>query len=114
VPGIQVSSGAINFANDVVGSNSSQALIITNTGTATLTIAQVTETGSAFGVSGFSLPLNVSAGQQTTITVAFQPTLVGGAFGNITIVSNAPSSPTPVTLSGTGIAATLTLGISHG
>jgi hypothetical protein len=56
--------------------------------------------------------LNVSAGQQTTITVAFQPTLVGGAFGNITIVSNAPSSPTPVTLSGTGIAATLTLGIS--
>jgi hypothetical protein len=58
------------------------------------------------------LPLNVNAGQQTTITVAFLPTSVGTVSGNISIVSNAPTSPTPVGLSGTGIAATLTLGIS--
>jgi hypothetical protein len=112
VAGIQVSSSSFNFGNEVVGSNSSQALIITNTGTATLTITQVTETGSAFSVSGFSLPLNVSVGQKTTITVAFQPTAVGAASGNISIVSNAPNSPTSVGLTGTGIAATLTLGIS--
>ena len=96
----------------MVGNNSSQALIITNTGTATLTITQVAETGSAFKVSGFSAPLNVSVGQKTTITVAFRPTTVGAASGNISIVSNAPGSPTSVGLSGTGIAATLTLGIS--
>jgi len=112
VPGIQVSSSTINFGSDVVGSNSSQALIITNTGTATLTINQVTETGAAFSVSGFSLPLNVNVGQHTMITVAFQPTAVGAVSGNISIVSNAPSSPTAVGLTGTGIAATLTLGIS--
>jgi Abnormal spindle-like microcephaly-assoc'd, ASPM-SPD-2-Hydin len=112
VPGIQLSSSSINFGNDVVGSNSSQALIITNTGTATLTIAQVTETGAAFGISGFSLPLNVNVGQQTIITVAFRPTSVGAVSGNISILSNAPSSPTAVGLTGTGIAATLTLGIS--
>jgi hypothetical protein len=111
VAGIQVSSSSINFGNDVVGSNSSQALIITNTGTATLTITHLTETGSAFSVSGFSLPLNVSAGQQTTILVTFRPSTVGAASGNISIVSNAPASPTSVGLSGTGIAATLTLGI---
>ena len=111
-PAIQVNSSSINFGNDVVGSKSSQLLIITNTGTATLTITQVNETGSAFGVSGFSLPLNVNAGQQTTITVAFQPTAVGTVSGNISIVSNAPTSPTSVGLTGTGIAATLTLGIS--
>ena len=112
VAGIQVSSSSINFVSEVVGNNSSQALIITNTGTATLTITQVTEIGSAFSVSGFSVPLNVSVGQKTTITVAFQPTTVGAASGNISIVSNAPGSPTSVGLSGTGIAATLTLGIS--
>src|SRR5437879_5248125 len=39
--GIQVSSTSINFGNSVVGSNSSQVLIITNTGTATLSITQV-------------------------------------------------------------------------
>src|SRR5271163_1919584 len=37
-PAIQVSSSSINFGNDPVGTNSSQSLIITNTGTATLTI----------------------------------------------------------------------------
>jgi invasion protein IalB len=110
-PAIQVSP--INFGNDVVGTNLSQALIIKNTGTATLTITQVTETGSAFfTVSGFSLPLNVNAGQQTTITVVFLPTSVGPASGNISITSNAPTSPTSVALAGTGIAATLTLNIS--
>jgi hypothetical protein len=72
----------------------------------------VTETGSAFSVSGFSGPLNVSVGQKTTITVAFQPTTVGAVSGNISIVSNAPGSPTSVGLSGTGSAATPTLGIS--
>jgi Abnormal spindle-like microcephaly-assoc'd, ASPM-SPD-2-Hydin/Transmembrane protein 131-like N-terminal len=111
-PAIQVSPTSINFGNAVVGISLSQALIIRNTGTATLTISQVTATGSALSVSGFSLPLNVSAGQQTTITVAFLPTVVGSASGNISIVSNAPTSPTSVGLSGTGIAATLTLGIN--
>jgi hypothetical protein len=56
--------------------------------------------------------LNVNAGQQTTVTVAFQPTAVGATSGNISIVSNAPTSPTSVALAGTGIAPTLTLGIS--
>jgi hypothetical protein len=111
-PGIQVSSASINFGNDVVGSNSSQLLVITNTGTATLTLTQVNETGSAFSVSGYTLPLSVNAGNQTTITVAFLPTSVGAVSGNISIVSNAPTSPTSVGLSGTGIAATFTLGIS--
>jgi len=111
-PGIQVSSTSINFGNTVVGSTLSQVLIITNTGTATLSITQVTESGPAFAVSGFSVPLNVSAGQQTTMTVAFLPTSVGAASGNVSIVSNASTSPTSVALSGTGIAATLILNIS--
>jgi hypothetical protein len=112
VAGIQLSSNPISFGNGAVGGNSTQSLIITNTGTATLTITQVTETGSAFKVSGFTLPVNVNAGQQTTITVAFLPTAVGAVTGNISIVSNAPASPTSVTLNGTGIAATLTLSIN--
>jgi len=56
--------------------------------------------------------LNVNAGQQTTITVAYLPASVGPATGGISIVSNAPTSPTSVSLSGAGIAATLTLSIS--
>jgi hypothetical protein len=73
-PGIQVSSSSINFGNDPVGTNTSQALIISNTGTATLSISQVTISGStAFTVGGYSLPLSISAGQKTTITANFLP-----------------------------------------
>jgi hypothetical protein len=111
-PGIQLSSTSISFGNEVVGSNSSQILLITNPRTATLTITQVTETNPAFSVTGISLPLNVSPGQQTTMTVAFQPTAVGAASGNISIISNAPNSPNSIGLSGTGTAATATLSIT--
>ncbi len=104
-PAIQVNPTSINFGNDVVGTILSQVLIIKNTGTATLTISQITATGSGFSVSGFSLPLNVNAGQQTTVTVAFLPTSVATVSGNVSVVSNAPTSPTSVALTGTGIAA---------
>jgi len=111
-PAIQVNPTSVNFGNDVVGTNLSQALIIRNTGTAALTITQVNPTVSVFSVSGFSLPLNVAAGQQTTITVAFRPTTAGAVSGNLSMVSNAPGSPTSIGLSGTGVAATLTLNMT--
>src|SRR5207302_1041005 len=110
-PGIQVSPTSLNFGNAVTGSTLSQVLIITNTGTATLGITQVSEAGSAFfTVSGFSLPLNVNPGQQTSITADFLPTAVGTASGNISIVSNTPGSPLAISLSGTGMATTFLLG----
>jgi hypothetical protein len=112
-PAIQVNSTSVNFGSSVVGAGLSQVLIVTNTGTATLTITQVSETGSsAFSVSGLTLPVTVTAGNQTTITLNFLPASVGLATGNISIVSDAPTSPTSVALNGTGTAATFTLGIS--
>jgi len=111
-PAIQLSPTSINFGNAVVGVNLSQVLIVKNTGTATLTISQVNATGSGFSVSGFSLPLNVNVGQQATITADYLPTAVGSASGNISIVSNAPTSPSSVILSGTGIADTFILSIN--
>ncbi|HET8925075.1 MAG TPA: choice-of-anchor D domain-containing protein [Candidatus Acidoferrum sp.] len=114
-PAIQVTPNPVNFGSaDVVGTTTTQPLIIKNTGTATLTITQISASGAPFSVSGFSLPLNVNAGQQTTINSAFAPTATGLASGSISIVSNAAGSPTSVSLSGTAIAATLTLGITPG
>ena len=111
-PAIQVNPTSINFGSVVVGTTLSQSLIISNTGTATLSILQITVTGATFTTSGYSLPLSVNAGQQTTITVAFLPTAVPAVSGNISIVSNTTTSPTSVGLSGSGIAATFTLAIN--
>jgi len=110
-PSLKLSTTTMNFGSIVVGSNSSWVLILTNAGTATLNITQVTVTGSAYSASGYSLPLNVSPGQQTTITVNFKPATTGTASGSISLTSNAPNSPASVSLSGTGVAATYTLSI---
>jgi len=112
-PAIQMSSTSISFGSTVVGSNTSQTLIVNNTGTATLSITQVAQTGStSFALSGYSLPLSVNAGQHSTITVTFVPTAAGAVSGNISITSNAPTSPTSIALSGTGVAATKSLSVS--
>ena len=111
-PGIQVSSSSLGFGNDPIGTNLSQTFTITNTGSAPLSISQLTASGStAFTVSGFSLPLSVGAGQKTTVTANFLPASVGAVSGTISIASNASNSPT-VALSGSGIAATYTLAVS--
>src|SRR5258708_2073198 len=97
-PGIQLSSSSLGFGNDPVGTKLSQVLIITNSGSTALSITQVTATGStAFALSGFTLPLNVSVGQKTTITTSFLPATVGAVSGTISIVSNASTSAIPVT-----------------
>jgi len=112
-PGIQVSSSSINFGNDPVGTNMSQALIVTNTGTAALSITQVTASGStAFTLGGLSLPMSVSPGQKATITPNFLPASIGAASGSLSIASSASATPTSVALSGSGIAATYTLNVS--
>jgi hypothetical protein len=112
-PGIQISPSSVSFGNDPVGTKLWQTLTITNTGSATLSITQLTASGStAFTVSGFSLPLSVSPGQKATITVNFLPASVGAVSGSISIVSNASTTPTSVSLSGSGIAATYSLSVS--
>ena len=111
-PAIQANPTSVSFGNVVVGANQSKSLIISNTGNATLTITQINVTGTTFSASGYTLPLNINAGQQTAINASFLPTAVAAVSGNVSIVSNAPTSPTSVGLSGSGVAATLTLGIN--
>jgi fibronectin type 3 domain-containing protein len=53
-------------------------------------------------LSGITLPITISAGQSVPFTVTFTPNAPGTASGTLTFSSNASSSPTVQTLSGTG------------
>ena len=106
-PALSLSATSLSFGNVVVGSSGSQALAITNTGTATLTISQPAVTGTTFSVSGATFPLNISPGANSSLTVNFGPTTAGSASGTLTIASNAPNSPAVVTLGGSGVQAAL-------
>ncbi len=105
---LSLSPTSMSFGNVVVGSSGSQALKMTNTGTATLTISQASVTGTAFSLSGATFPLNINPGASSSLTVAFAPTTTGSASETLTIASNAPNSPASVALSGSGVQSALT------
>ncbi len=109
---LSITPSSVGFGTVSVGSTDSQTIQLSNTGTAALTVSQVSVTGSAFSTTGLTLPLTLNASQSSTFNVQFSPTAASTVSGSLTITSTAPGSPATVALTGTGVAATLTLSLS--
>src|SRR5207245_44353 len=60
-------------------------------------------TGAGLSISGLTFPLTLGAGQSSTLSVQFAPTATGSVSGSLSLVSNAPNSPSTIALSGTGV-----------
>jgi len=110
--GLSVSPSTFNFGSVVDGQTKSQSFTVTNTGTASLTVAQISVNGAAYSVSGLNAPATIAAGASTTFSVLFAPTTAGGLAASVSISSNAPNSPNAIALTGTGVAAAVTLSAS--
>src|SRR5208337_2026517 len=76
-PQLSLSTTTVNFGSVSVGSTGSSSLIISNAGTANLTISLLTLSGADFGISGITTPTTISAGQNAPVTLTFAPTLAG-------------------------------------
>jgi hypothetical protein len=100
---VSASPASTSFGNVVLGSSSTLPVILTNTGTGSVTISQDTATGSGFSISGPALPFTLSAGQNVDFNLTFAPTAAGSITGNASVLSNATNSPSNEPLSGTGI-----------
>ncbi|MGH9400512.1 MAG: choice-of-anchor D domain-containing protein [Terriglobia bacterium] len=112
---LTASPASLNFSNVQVGNNSALPLVVTDTGSATVTISQATTSGAGFSVTGPALPLTLAAGQNTSFSVTFHPASSGSVTGGISVISNAANSPTNASLSATGVnqhSVTLTWGAS--
>ncbi len=105
-------ANTINFGSVTVGVTNTQTMTLSNPGSANLTVSQATLNGAAFAFSGLNLPLTIAPSQSSVFTVKFTPTIAGSAAATLSLVSNAPSSPTSVSLSGTGVAPVLALSAS--
>jgi Cep192 domain 4/Abnormal spindle-like microcephaly-assoc'd, ASPM-SPD-2-Hydin/HYDIN/CFA65/VesB-like, Ig-like domain len=108
-PQISVVPGAVTFSTVTVGQTNSQTITLSNPGTATLTVTQSAGPGTGFGLTGLALPLTLAPGKSTAFTVSFTPTSGTNSSSSLTLVSNAPNSPTTIPLSGTGLAPVLQL-----
>jgi len=111
-PGISVSPASLSFGSLVDGQTKSQTVTVTNTGTANLTISQLSSKGAGITVSGVTTPLTIVAGQSSAFSVQFAPQAAGSTSGSVTLTSNAPNSPATVAITGSGIGATTALSAS--
>jgi hypothetical protein len=111
-PGISVSPTSFNFGSIVNGQTSTKSFTVTNSGSATLTISQLSISATGYSVNGLSVPSTVAPGSSVSFNAVFAPTTTGSLPGTVNIASNAPNSPATVALNGTGVAATKTLSFS--
>jgi len=111
-PQISIVPSSVSFGNVTVGATNTQTMTLTNQGTANLNVSQATVSGSACGMSGYTMPMTLAPGKSGTLTVSFKPTVAGSSSGSLAVVSNDPSSPAAVTLSGSGVAASAQLAAS--
>lgn len=99
----------VNFTTIAAGNSVNQSLTLTNNGASSVSITQVTTTGTGFSVSDIALPYSLAPGASVTVEIRFAPLLAGSYSGLTTITSNASNSSLTVPLSG---AATHSVGLS--
>jgi Abnormal spindle-like microcephaly-assoc'd, ASPM-SPD-2-Hydin len=111
-PLISVVPASVSFGSVTVGVTNSQTMTIQNPGSANLTITQAAMSGTGYSLSGLALPVSIAPGGTAAFNVAFAPA-AGSSYPSIlTLVSNAPNSPSSISVSGTGIAPVLQISAS--
>jgi hypothetical protein len=111
-----VSGGPLAFGNIVVGqASAAQTLTVSNTGTAATSAAGVSvvitapfaRANAAQGGPGTCTAAALNAGDSCTINVVFSPTTAVASVGTATITASVAVGGSPVSLTGTGVAAGL-------
>jgi hypothetical protein len=103
-PIVTLTPTSLTFVGQVLGGTSAaQAVTLSNTGSAALSITSITASGDFAQLN--TCGSSVAPGFSCKISVTFTPTALGNRYGAVTITDNASNSPQTVILSGTGLAA---------
>ena len=111
-PVVSLSASSLSFGSvDVGAASASQAVTLTNTGNAALSITGIKVTGTDASSFAFvnSCGTSLAAGANCSIHGHFGPSTAGALTAAITIADNASGSPQSVALSGTGLAPAVSL-----
>ncbi|HEV2991129.1 MAG TPA: choice-of-anchor D domain-containing protein, partial [Candidatus Angelobacter sp.] len=96
---------SLSFASQAVGTSSGpQTVALSNSGNTALTISALNMSSSDFSQTN-NCGTSLGAGASCTINVVFSPAALGSHTGSMWLTSNSNNAPTPVNLSGTGVAA---------
>ena len=101
-PAIQLSPTALAFSTQAVGTASAaQVITVTNTGTAALTVSQITATGD-FNETDTCTTASIPPNSTCNIQVRFLPAATGSRTGTLTVYGNISGGQATASLAGTG------------
>jgi Abnormal spindle-like microcephaly-assoc'd, ASPM-SPD-2-Hydin len=96
---LAASDASVDFGDLAAGNGIGKDVTLTNVGNADVAISRIEVAGEGFTVSGGAVTL--SAGQDVSLSVRFDPKDGGSRAGVLSIYSNAGDSPLQIALSGT-------------
>lgn len=101
------------FGHVCLGSSLDQLLTLNNSGNDELHITNIVSSSPDFLTpSVASYPITLEPGDSVEVVIRFQPTSLGTKFGTLTILSDDPTGPHKVSVSGDAPAPTLALAIA--
>ena len=103
---ISIAPNSLNFGNVNVGQSTNQPITIANQAGSTAALTgNVGSLSAPFSVVSGGGAFNLAPGQSVTVTVRYSPTTSGPASANLSITHNSTNqtSPTKISLSGTGV-----------
>jgi hypothetical protein len=107
IPGLTVTPASLSFGSVNMGGSATQPATLKNSGSSSISIANVSISGAGFSVSGVPSGLTLSPGQSATLTAKCSPSSAGAVSGSATLTAS-DTSAALVALSGTGVS-----GASH-
>ena len=91
-PNISLDQSSIDFGNTAVSQQTVRTLIISNTGTQTLSVTSIINPDSQFAISP-AAPLSIDAGSSQPLNITFTPTWKGDFTLEFTVHSSDPDQP---------------------
>ena len=93
----------LSFRKVVVGKSETLPVLMTNTGSTSVTVSKMQANAPGFEVANLKLPLTLPPGKHVGFEVVFTPTGLGEAHGTFGFDSNASDPTLPLQVSGVGV-----------
>lgn len=107
-PQVSLTPATLDFGTQTIGGlYPARRLRLANSGTADLTVASITASGTGFAIASSNCPAVLAPSAGCDIDIAFTPAAAQAYLGALTVVSNAAGSPHSTVLRGTGSAAAI-------
>jgi hypothetical protein len=100
---LSASVSFMKFGWVAVGTSETQLVLLTNTGSAPVSLSSIAVDGAEFKISGVAMPQSLAAGASTSVNISFTPTATGWVEGEVTFNSTASNSTLALSVRGTGV-----------